>query len=93
MVALLEPGGEDAEGRCRSRGWRCGEVVAGYVVYRVAALGDGERHDLGGRVGDGREQTVGAGGGVNEVDDAADDLDLGGLGPPGDEGIEVVLRS
>ena len=29
---------------------------------------------------------------MNEVDDAADDLDLGGLGASNDEGIEVVLR-
>ena len=92
LSAPVQAGGDDPERRGGAGGRRVGLVYAGAVVDRVPALGDGDRHDLGGVVGDGIDEALGVGGGVDVVDDAADDGDVGRVGSSRDQGVEVVLR-
>ena len=71
-----------------------GVELAGHLVDEVAALGDGQRHDAGARVGQPVDDGLRVVGREEQLDDAADDPRLAvAVGVLDDEGVEPVLRA
>lgn len=102
LLAAADHGGvEEAEGG--ARGLVVGRVeveldvgvlaleLVGVLVVVVAALGDGERHDVGIRVSHLRDEGLAVVGGQEVGVDAADDVGEAPLGGALHDGVEVVL--